>query len=111
LVGSRPSIAVHEELLNCLFSRHHDGYVRERCLKNVIGSSNTWVVPYVIKLTGEYVIEILNVIYQHLPFLNHEIYRDFLRNNPQFYTLTKCRVMSYWDCYYRWQHLKREGSC
>jgi hypothetical protein len=56
---------------------------------------------FVIQLAGEYVVEILNVIYNSLPALDTPIYREFLHNNPTFLGLTGQRIASYWDCYYR----------
>ncbi len=98
------------EILNCLYSRHGDGYIRERCLKNIIASPNPWVVPYVVQLVGEYVVEILAVINQNLNILNQDVYSTFLRENKAFYELTKCRVISYWDCYYRWEYYRNRDD-
>ena len=88
-------------LLHCLFSRHHDGVERERCLRNIITSPEPWVVPFVVQLVGEYVLEIIEVVQANLTRLPAENYRAFLRENPAFVARTRARVTSYWDCYYR----------
>jgi len=89
------------ELLDCIFTRHTDGFVRQKYLGWIIHSSNIWVPPFVLLLAGEYVIEILRDIEGALPQLDRDVYDDFVRNNPQFLQKTKQRIASYWDCYYR----------
>lgn len=95
-------------ILYCYYTRHHDGFVREKYLKKVIKLNKDWVIPYVIKLLGEYVIEILNVIYQDLENIDVSLYKEFIENNMDFYVLTTQRVVSYWDCYYRWLYKYRK---
>jgi hypothetical protein len=52
--------------ISCLYTRHLDGYVRERHLRSIVGSAEPWVVPIVVQLVGEYVVEIVDVIRQQL---------------------------------------------
>jgi hypothetical protein len=89
------------EIVDCLLTRHTDGFVRQRCLTRIVGLNHVWIPPFVVKLAGEYVIEILDVIYQSLPLLNAALYREFLYSNPAFLDLVGQRITSYWDCYYR----------
>lgn len=91
------------ELLDCLLTRHHNGFIREKHLASIICSNHEWIPPFVVQLVGEYVIEILQVVDRNISLLDPALYRRFLRENPKFFTLTKQRVISYWDCYYRWQ--------
>jgi hypothetical protein len=93
--------ALQSELLDCLFTRHHDGFVRQRHLGRIIKSKNDWAPCFVIPLVGDYVVEILQVIQSNLPNLDTSIYAEFARANPEFLELTGNRVISYWDCYYR----------
>lgn len=95
-------------IISCFLTRHHNGLIRESSLKKIIRCHDNWVVPFVMQLLGEYVIEILDVIYKNLDNLNMSIYTDFIKNNPQFYKLTKDRVISYWSCYYRWVYKYRK---
>lgn len=96
--------ASQKGILYCLFSRHHDGFVRGRCLHEIMKYDYVWTVPYVIQLLGEYVVEIIDAIVTHLPQVDSVAYARFLAQNPHFYALTKQRVISYWDCYYRRQY-------
>jgi hypothetical protein len=92
---------VQRLILQCLFTRHHDGLVRQLYLERIIRSRDPWVFPFVTQLIGEYVIEILEIIHQNLNKLDTLGYREFLVGNPQFLQITNHRVLSYWDCYYR----------
>lgn len=94
-------------ILNCLYTRHHDGRVRQRRLAQVIGLNEPWVVPFVVQLAGEYVLEILLDIRRGLTDLEepgtpqHATYGQVLAANPSFVALTGQRVVSYWNCYHR----------
>jgi hypothetical protein len=98
-LGFRSKLA--REILDCIFTRHTNGYVRQEYLRRIIHSKNIWIPPFVIQLAGEYVIEILRDIEGALTRLDVSIYGDFVRNNPTFVQQTKQRIVSYWDCYYR----------
>jgi hypothetical protein len=89
------------ELWDCLLTRHHDGFIREEYLSKIIDCEHSWIPPFVIQLAGEYVINIIQFVWENIERLPRDIYRDFLLQNPFFYKTTKQRVMSYWDCYYR----------
>lgn len=79
----------------CLGTRHHDGFLRERCLRRLLGQRRDWIVPFVIQLVGEYVAEIVGAIEDALPTLDADIYGRFLRENPRFLATTERRVVSY----------------
>jgi hypothetical protein len=88
--------------LCCLFSRHHSGFVRERMLREILqGDPPPWIYPFAIQLLGEYVIEILEVLWTRRDLLCSEQCVMFLNDNPQFVALTKKRIVSYWHCYFR----------
>lgn len=88
-------------ILNCLFTRHHDGFLREKCLKKIIKSNEYWISPFVFQLLGEYVIQILDIVEQNLSPILVKNLSNFAAENPEFYNLTKSRVISYWNEYYR----------
>lgn len=86
---------------SCLLTRHHDGHVRQRHLERILSVHELWVVPFVIQLTGEYVIQILQTIEAHLPSLDPALYGRFILDNQAYFQTTEARMISYWDCYYR----------
>ena len=83
----------------CLGTRHHDGFVREHCLRRLLGLHHAWVAPFVVQLVGEYVVEIVQVIEAALPDLDASAYGRFLRENPRYLATTERRVISYWYAY------------
>jgi len=103
------------QLLHCLYTRHCDGVVRQRHLEKVVGSTDPWVVPFVVQLVGEYVLEILVVICDELRVLatpgtcGHRAYGQFIVDNPAFFARTQRRVVSYWSCYYRGTYASFRG--
>ena len=79
----------------CLGTRHHDGFVRERCLRRLLEAREHWIIPFVVRLAGEYVAQIVAVIEEALPRLDGAAYGRFLRENPRFLATTERRVVSY----------------
>ncbi len=98
---------VQRTMLHCLYTRHHDGYVRQRHLASVITSPEPWVAPYVVELIGEYVVEIIADIRVGLAELDQpgsaqrRQYGRFIESNPAHFDLIGRRVQSYWANYYR----------
>lgn len=68
------------------------------------------MVPFVVQLTGEYVLEILGTIGMGVPGLaapgsaDRRLYGEFIERNPDFFARAERRVVSYWSCYYRWKY-------
>lgn len=107
--GSKIALAI-----DCLYTRHHDGFVRQQALHRVLAAEDPWVVPFVIQLLGEYVVEICEDIQRFAqaalpqrPAMIREVH-SFARDNPDFIVLTEQRATSYWECYYRRPHLYRD---
>lgn len=88
-------------LYSCLLTRHHDGHVRQRHLERILSVHEPWIAPFVVQLTGEYVIEILEGVEAYLPTLDPALYGRFIRDNQAYFQTTQARMISYWDCYYR----------
>ena len=88
-------------LLNCILTRHHNGYIREKYLKKIIDSNFEWTAIFILQLCGEYVIEILDIVYQSLLKSSNQGILNAISENPKYWELTKSRIVSYWDCYYR----------
>lgn len=88
-------------ILNCIYLRHHNGYIRQRRLENLLGSNDYWIIPYTLQLLGEYVLEILEVLGKHINDNSIHLYVKFIKENPKYWTQTESRMISYWDTYYR----------
>lgn len=88
-------------LAACLGTRHHDGYVREACLRQLRGSDRAWVYPFVMALLGDYVIEVAELAASVVQTLDPDSLHALVRDNPAFFATTRCRAISYWNCYHR----------
>jgi hypothetical protein len=88
-------------ILNCIFLRHHNGFLREQRLKQLIETKEYWVIPFTIQLLGEYVYEILEVLDKHINEQNLNLYVKFIQENPKYWQQTESRMISYWNEYYR----------
>jgi len=86
----------------CMLSRSHDGTVRERQIERLVRTNEPWAAPFIAQLSGEYVVEILDTIERNLGFIDREIYGDFFSRNPAYLYWTEQRMVSYWNCNYRW---------
>lgn len=106
----RALAGTQQVILHCLYSRHSDGRVRQRHLEQMVASGEPWVVPFVVQLAGEYVLEIFEAIGRGLRGLavpgsaQRRFYGEFIARNPAFFARTERRVVSYWSCYYRWKY-------
>lgn len=87
-------------IMDCIFTRHYDGFVRQRHLQNLISCTEYWVVPFCFRLLGEYVYEILHDVRKHIDS-NIDNYLRFVGENKNFFDKTKNQMFSYWDCYYK----------
>jgi hypothetical protein len=92
-------------VLHCLYTRHHDGFVRARHLDAVLAADAPWAVPFVVQLIGEYVLAIVQTIEARLDLgpasADRARYREFTRGNGRYLETVSSRVVSYWNCYHR----------
>lgn len=64
-------------------------------------------MPYVVKLAGEYVPEVIDATLTELATPGspqHTAYGRFAAQNPEFTELTQARATSYWNEYHRHQY-------
>lgn len=92
---------IQKTILNCIYLRHFDGYLRQRRLENLVDKNEKWITPYTTQLLGEYVFEILQVLDKHINDNTIDNYVKFIRDNPKFWMQTESRMISYWNEYYR----------
>lgn len=89
----------------CVYSRHHDGYIRQRNLRAVLAAPPTdWAVPFVVRLLGEYVVQTALDVIAATDW--HESIGQFALDNPEFVSLTAQQAASYWSAYYRWDYAR-----
>ena len=93
----------HKMIIACILTRHNNGYVREKNLEKLIVSDQYWTIPYIIQLLGEYVIELLELVWNKFDSINKENLVKFITENETYWFKTKQRIASYWDCYHRYK--------
>jgi hypothetical protein len=97
---------IQKTILNCIYLRHFDGYLRQRRLENLVDKNDNWIIPFTIQLLGEYVFEILQVLDKHINDKTIDNYVKFIRENPKYWKQTESRMISYWNEDYRQQYPK-----
>ncbi|RXJ86398.1 hypothetical protein [Arcobacter sp. CECT 8985] len=93
-----------KKILNCLYTRHSDGYVRQKRIENLLGLDDYFIIPFMISNAGSYLIEILNIINENINESNVKSYIEFIQENPSYWRLTKDRIVSYWNEFYRFKY-------
>lgn len=89
-------------IYSCIFTRSCDGYVRQRHLRKILTKDYPqWCMPYILKLSSEYVIEIINDIYEYMEIGDNTLFQLFCANNPYMFRYSYSRMASYWNEYYR----------
>lgn len=104
-----PLEPAQRRVLAALFTRHHDGRVRQASLETLLSDDATWIVPYVVVLLGEYVVEIADVVDRRLPTddVGRQRFVRFVADNPDLMRRVSARAVSYWNCYYRLTYPER----
>ena len=95
-----------KDIFNCIYSRHHNGRIRQESLENLNNRYSYWITPYRIQLLGEYVYEIIETLSIQLDNTVIDNCKRFLAENPTIAKRTKDRIVSYYGIYYSWNHPK-----
>jgi hypothetical protein len=88
-------------IINCIYLRHHNGFVREKHLVSLLEIEDYFALPFAIQILGEYVIELIFILDQGISERNISRYAELLSDNRFFWKQTQSRIVSYWDAYYR----------
>lgn len=98
--------ARQKNILNCIYTRHSNGYVREQRLGNITGEIESWMLPFLVQIIGEYVYELLPLIDKTINEKTLSLYASFVEENFKYWRLTQKRMVSYWNEYYRYRFPK-----
>ena len=95
-------------ILDCFFTRHYNGYIRQKRLNNIFNSSiiYNWSIPYIVRLMGEYIVEIIDDINKNIELIDEIALKEFIRTNQKFILTTEGRIASYWGEFYKLEHAK-----
>lgn len=92
---------IQKQLVCCIYTRSNNGYIREKYLKKLLENFDYWAIPFIVKLCDEYVIEILEVIYDKLKDRENEDIKKFCLENKNIINRSYSRMISYWNEFYR----------
>jgi hypothetical protein len=93
-------------ILHCIYSRSCDGFIRQKHIQALLRMDyKNWTIPYIIKLSDEYVIEILEMIYDILKDQDNQKIKEFCLENVQSFCKSYARMISYWNEFYRDEYL------
>lgn len=93
---------VQKMILHCIYSRSTNGYIRERHIKAILQEDlPNWTIPFILKISDEYVVEILELTYNSLKEKDNSKIQEFCQNNKSYLKYAYSRMISYWNCYYR----------
>ncbi|MES6350833.1 hypothetical protein U6U03_12045, partial [Cutibacterium acnes] len=73
----------------CLYTRHCDGYVRDREVMKLLPINEPWVAPFVVQLAGEYVVQIIQHMYANVGVMPIDCYKRFAAENLGFIVSTQ----------------------
>ncbi|WP_290783081.1 hypothetical protein [Exiguobacterium sp. UBA6309] len=95
--------STQQTMLFCLYTRHHDGHIRERYLRQLLKTNqqDEWILVYILELASEYVRDIVDIIVPVIEQWNLEVKRRFVSNDPAYMKRIEDRMISYWNAYYR----------
>jgi len=99
-----PSLTHQQQvILDCVLTRSCNGYQRQRSLERLLaGKLPDFALPYVVKLCDEYVVEILQVVYERLSLEDRSRCRALCVENIDYIRRAHSRMISYWAEFYRW---------
>lgn len=89
-------------ILHCIYSRSCNGFVREKHIRALLSMNYPeWAIPYIVKVCDEYVVEILQAVYDSLKGQNTDIIKQFCATNRPSFCRSYNRMISYWNEFYR----------
>ena len=89
-------------ILHCVYSRSCDGFVRQKHIQSLLLMDyKEWAIPYIVKVCDEYVIEILEIIYEMIKEHDTQTFKSFCKENADSFCKSYARMISYWNEFYR----------
>lgn len=87
----------------CLQTRNSSGYVREEYIKKILEFSKLpqFAFPYILASSCDYVLNIVETIYNKLRLKDNIEIKEFLKNNLRQFRKSYSIMISYWNIYYK----------
>jgi hypothetical protein len=92
-------------ILHCIYSRSCDGFVRQKHMYSLLQMGyEDWANPYIVKICDEYVLEIVEMIYDILKKQDTERIKKFCLENIESFCKSYNRMISYWNENHRYKY-------
>ena len=92
-------------ILHCMYSRSSDGFVRQKHMYALLQMDyEDWAIPYIVKICDEYVVEIVEMIYDILKGQDTERIKRYCLENRVSFCKSYNRMISYWNEFYRYRY-------
>lgn len=93
---------IQKIILYCIYTRNDNGCIREKYIRELLNIDfDYWVIPFIVKISDEYIVEILEVIYNKLKNRDNSDIKKFCLENKDAMKKSYSRMVSYWNEYYR----------
>lgn len=93
---------IQQKMLYCMYSRSDNGHVREKYIRKILDDEiQEWQIPFLVTVCSEYVMEILEVVYDKLKDRNNDSIKEFCRNNQEILCKDYLNMMNYWNEFYQ----------
>lgn len=99
-----------QEIYWSILTRHTNGFYRQLALEKLLSSETTFSKVYEFLLLGEYVMEIVEIIYENISQDKLKIYASIFKNDPLFANKIKGRIASSWGKAIRSKYPKGERN-
>jgi len=91
---------IQNDILYCIYSRHYNGFIRQKNIEKIKDNKNYWITPFFIQLFGEYIYEIMEIFNEYLN-MNMDNCIKFINENSEYWRKIENRMISYWNEFYR----------
>ena len=89
-------------VLYCIFTRSDNGYLREKYVRLLLANNYPqWTIPFIVKLSDDYVCEIVAAVYELLKDKDTSDIRRFCLENKNAVHANYGRMLNYWYEYYK----------
>ena len=94
--------SIQKLIYACILTRNYNGYIREKYMKYVLDQEiKEFEIPFIIKLSEEYVVEIVDLIYNRLKGRDCSMIKAWYKSHQKRMDKSISRMISYWNEYYR----------
>lgn len=94
--------SLQKQMLYCIYTRNNNGYIREKYIKKLLEMElPEWDYPFLLQISEDYVIEILDSVYDLLKNKEDKDLKAFVLENKEVCSKSYLKMISYWNQFYK----------